>query len=68
MYSTSLTQTANQPLGSNAWHNVRVLLGASILLWFQHAVGILQQEVKENQQMRGVSKCELCVEDYLSML
>lgn len=35
------TKTAHQPLGSNAWHNVRVLLGASILLGLQNTVGIL---------------------------
>lgn len=40
-YCTSLTKTAHQPLGSNAWHNVRVLLGASILLGLQDTVGIL---------------------------
>lgn len=38
---TSLTKTAHQPLGSNAWHDVRVLLGASVLLGLQYTVGIL---------------------------
>lgn len=36
-----LTKTAHQPLVSNAWHNVGVLLTASVLLWLQHAVGVL---------------------------
>lgn len=36
-----LAETAHQPLGSNAWHNVRVFLGSSMLLRLQNAVGIL---------------------------
>lgn len=38
-----LTKTAHQPLGSNAWHDVRILPCASILLGLQHTPGILSQ-------------------------
>lgn len=37
----SLTETSHQPLGSNAWHNVRVFFGTGIVLWFQDAVRVL---------------------------
>lgn len=36
-----LTNAAHHPLVSNAWHNVRVRFGTSILLGLQHTVGIL---------------------------
>lgn len=36
-----LTETSHQPLGSNAWHNVRVVFGTGIVLWFQDAVRVL---------------------------
>lgn len=57
----SLTKTAHQPLVSSAWHNVRVLPGASILFGLQDTVGVLEWEKWPWVDARWVDV--KCVED-----